>query len=330
MKYSSQSRRLKQPLTLVVFFGLFLFLATQLFRTQYQNTNESDKIFIEPERPLRLLDFDKLHNENTTLILTPLKNAARHLDAYFENLNRLDFPKQKLSLGFLVGDSNDGTYEKLMAHVEPIKHMYQRITVLRKDFPEDPSAPRSGIERHAFEAQGPRRKLMAKSRNFLLSALEDEQWIVWWDVDVIQFPTNIIQQLIRHDKDVLATNCYCKMPNGSEMAYDNNAWHETPQSREWMATRDPNELFVEGYYDKIWTRRMPLASYRDYPNFPIVELDGVGATFLMVKADVHRAGVNFPAFVLDHQVETEGLAKMAKKVGFKVWGLPQLIVYHPC
>lgn len=87
---------------------------------------------------------------------------------------------------------------------------------------------------------------------------------------------------------------------------------------------------IPGYYDKIWTRRMPLASYRNYLNFPIVELDGVGATFLLVRSDVHRAGTNFPAFVLDHQVETEGFAKMAKKIGFKVWGLPQLIVYHPC
>jgi hypothetical protein len=195
---------------------------------------------------MRIINFDRSYHDNTTIILTPLKNASRHLDAYFENLNRFDFPKSKLSLGFLVGESDDGTYEKLMTHLIPIQDQYRRITVLRKDFPEDPDIPRSGAGRHAFEAQGPRRKLMAKSRNFLLSALDDEEWVVWWDVDVISFPTDIVKQMIQHDKDVLAANCYCRLSDGKDVPYDNNAWHETPQSREWMATRDPDELFVEG------------------------------------------------------------------------------------
>lgn len=38
-----------------------------------------------------------------------------------------------------------------------------------------------------------------------------------------------------------------------------------------------------------------------------VELDAVGGTFTLVKADVHRSGANFPAFVLDHLIETEGI-----------------------
>ncbi|RKP27662.1 hypothetical protein SYNPS1DRAFT_12342, partial [Syncephalis pseudoplumigaleata] len=212
----------------------------------YREYSRSRPVPFGPERSLRMLDLDKPRNDNTTLILTPVKNAAFHLDAYFRNLGLLAFPKHKLSLGFLVGESDDGTYEKLLAHIEPIQHEYRRITVLRKDFSDDPDVPRSGAARHAFEAQGPRRKLMAKSRNFLLTALEDEQWVVWWDVDVNSFPPDVIQQMMRHDKDVMAADCYCRRPDGTEMPYDNNAWHETPQSREWMAARDPHELFLEG------------------------------------------------------------------------------------
>lgn len=59
-----------------------------------------------------------------------------------------------------------------------------------------------------------------------------------------------------------------------------------------------------------------------------VPLDGVGATFTLVKAHVHREGAIFPAFTYQHQVETEGFAKIAKSMGFSVYGLPGYLIYH--
>lgn len=53
-----------------------------------------------------------------------------------------------------------------------------------------------------------------------------------------------------------------------------------------------------------------------------------GATFTLVKAKVHREGANFPPFAFQHQVETEGFAKMAKAMGFGVYGLPSYLIYH--
>ena len=60
----------------------------------------------------------------------------------------------------------------------------------------------------------------------------------------------------------------------------------------------------------------------------LVALDGVGGTFTLIKAQVHRAGINFPTLPVDHQIETEGLAKWAKREGFGVYGAPFLIVQH--
>lgn len=65
-----------------------------------------------------------------------------------------------------------------------------------------------------------------------------------------------------------------------------------------------------------------------WPKLHKVELDGVGATFTMVKAEVHREGANFPAYPFQHEVETEGFAKMAKAMGFGVYGLPSYIIKH--
>ena len=59
-----------------------------------------------------------------------------------------------------------------------------------------------------------------------------------------------------------------------------------------------------------------------------IELDGIGGVSIMVKADVHRSGVNFPAYAFENQAETEGFAKMAKRAGYSVIGLPNYVVWH--
>jgi len=78
-----------------------------------------------------------------------------------------------------------------------------------------------------------------------------------------------------------------------------------------------------------------------------IELDGVGGVSILVKADVHRSGkphrslketyldgtnmtlgINFPCYAFENQAETEGFAKMAKRAGYQVIGLPNYVVWH--
>jgi hypothetical protein len=66
---------------------------------------------------------------------------------------------------------------------------------------------------------------------------------------------------------------------------------------------------------------------------------------LLVRADVHREGLIFPAFLYGREsrfardpspltghgvgeVETEGLGIMAKDMGVECWGMPQLEILH--
>lgn len=58
----------------------------------------------------------------------------------------------------------------------------------------------------------------------------------------------------------------------------------------------------------------------------VIDLDGVGGTALLVKADVHRDGAMFPPFPFYHLIETEGFAKMARRLGWKSYGLPNYYV----
>ncbi|KAJ2822854.1 Mannan polymerase II complex anp1 subunit, partial [Coemansia furcata] len=79
-------------------------------------------------------------------------------------------------------------------------------------------------------------------------------------------------------------------------------------------------------YDSLKTYRKHLDDFGEKDI--LVPLDGVGGTFTLVKAHVHRSGVGFPAWLFQHQVETEGFAKLAIANGFSVYGLPHYNVHH--
>ena len=93
----------------------------------------------------------------------------------------------------------------------------------------------------------------------------------------------------------------------------------------------PDEIILEGYAEMA-TYRTLMAMLADTSETrdtkKLMLLDGVGGTVLMVKAEVHRDGAMFPPFSFYHLIETEGFAKMAKRLGWESWGLPNYFVYH--
>lgn len=46
------------------------------------------------------------------------------------------------------------------------------------------------------------------------------------------------------------------------------------------------------------------------------------------KMLIHISGINFPSYAFENQAETEGFAKMAKRAGKQVFGLPNYVVWH--
>lgn len=90
-----------------------------------------------------------------------------------------------------------------------------------------------------------------------------------------------------------------------------------------------------------------MGDWRENPDVE-VPLDGIGGVNILVKADVHRSGrlssfprysccweltvvatgINFPCYAFENQAETEGFAKMARRAGYQVVGLPNYVVWH--
>ncbi|KAJ1645222.1 hypothetical protein LPJ64_003155 [Coemansia asiatica] len=269
---------------------------------------------------------------DSLLILTPLKNNAKHLARYFALIDKLKYPRNKISIAFLVSDSTDRTQQMLIESRQwyqekaPVEMRFKRFDIYRQDFFY--ALPRN--QRHLREKQQERRIMMARARNYLWTrALESEQWVLWIDGDLEFYPPNIVRDLMAYDKDVIVPNCLVRRKADKDRwkhsVYDRNAWQETQRSLAMIKKLKETDFLVEGY-KSLKTHRKYLDNFSK--NETLVPLDGVGGTFTLVKAHVHRSGVGFPAWLFQHQVETEGFAKLAKAHGYGVFGLPFYYIRH--
>jgi peptide chain release factor subunit 1 len=239
------------------------------------------------------------------LILTPLKNASFFIKGYCRRLQQLTYPHQSISVGLLESDSDDSTYQTVQAHIPALRRQFRRVGMWKRDFGYH--VP-SGVHRGVEAIQVERRTVLARSRNHLLMhALDDEDWVVWLDVDVIEYPPDIIERLLATGKEIVQPHCVLEYGGAT---FDRNAWRD--KGRYHM-----DDLRQEG---------------------ELVELDAVGGTMLLVRADLHRDGLIFPAFPYGQEnvrrrpergeLETEGLGLMAQDMGHQCWGTPHLEIRH--
>lgn len=277
------------------------------------------------------------NNQEKVLILTPI---ARFYDEYWKNVLNLSYPRNLVEIGFIVPANSQGdqVIKQIDAAVKkvqtgPEKDRFAKITILRQDTPSLDS--QSEKDRHALSAQKVRRSQMALARNSLLFTTLGPQtaWVLWLDSDIVESPPTLIQDLAKHDKDIIVANCYQRYvdpQNGpSVRPYDFNNWQESEKGLEIANAMGEDEIVVEGYQE-IATYRVLMAYLYDPAKDPQMEipLDGVGGTAMLVKSAVHRDGAMFPPFSFYHLIETEGFAKMAKRLGYQPWGLPNYLVYH--
>ncbi|KAK5660103.1 hypothetical protein OQA88_13572 [Cercophora sp. LCS_1] len=276
-----------------------------------------------------------VNNEERILILTPLKDAARYLSKYFELVAELTYPHHLIDLAFLVGDTTDETLAVLASELDRLQKRpdkFRNALIVEKDFGFKLS--QNVEDRHGFEAQGPRRKAMGKARNYLLSAAlkPDHSWVYWRDVDIQDSPSRIIEDFIAHDRDIIVPNIWFHRYENNrdiEGRFDYNSWVESPKGLKLAASLPKDTVLAEGYkqYDTGRTHMARMGDWRNDKDEEI-ELDGIGGVNILVKADVHRSGINFPCYAFENQAETEGFAKMAKRAGYGVYGLPNYVVWH--
>lgn len=223
------------------------------------------------------------------------------------------------------------SYEHAEVYHKDYRKPFRSVSIFKKDFGQ--IIGQGFSDRHAVKVQGIRRKLMGRARNWLTSnALKPyHSWVYWRDVDIETCPGSVIQDLMKHDYDVMVPNVWRPLPTflGNEQAYDLNSWMESDPALELAKNLDEDDVIVEGYAEYP-TWRVHLAYLRDANGNPneVLDLDGVGGVSILARAQIFRQGVHFPAFTFLNHAETEAFGKMAKQMGFKVGGLPHYTIWH--
>lgn len=278
-----------------------------------------------------------IENNENVLVLTPM---ARFYQEYWDNLMRLTYPHQLITLGFILPKNKEGNEATSLLQTQIAKTQktaaekdrFKSIIILRQDF-DPPLASQDEAERHKMQNQKPRRAAMAKARNSLLFTTlgPSVSWVLWLDADIIESPPDMIQDLAMHDKPIVVPNCFQKYLDDdkalAQRPYDFNNWVDSPTALELGAKMGKDDILLEGYQDMATFRALMAYMYDDKADkHTEVELDGVGGTAVLVRADVHRDGAMFPPFAFYHLIETEGFAKMAKRLGWASIGLPNYLV----
>jgi len=277
---------------------------------------------------------DPVGNRETILVLTPL---ARFYQEYWDNLLKLTYPHELITLAFIIPKNREGNAATAQLQEQitktqttgPESKRFASIIIERQDF-EPPLASQSEAERHKMENQKARRAAMSRARNSLLFTTlgPATSWVLWLDSDVVETPPTLIQDLASHDKPIIVPNCFQryvdpKTKQAKERPYDFNSWQDSETAQQLGSKMGPDDILLEGYAEMATYRSLMAYMAQDNGNpREEVSLDGVGGTALLVKAEVHRDGAMFPPFPFYHLIETEGFARMAKRLSYGSVGLP--------
>lgn len=280
---------------------------------------------------------DGWQQDERVLFCVPLRDASAHLPMFFSHMKNLTYPHNLIDLAFLVSDSSDDTMGILKKHLNEIQTnpnnqlRFGEIEIFEKDFGQ--IIGQSFSDRHGFAAQGPRRKLMARARNWLWTvAIKPYHSFVYWrDADVETVPPSILEDLMHHNKDVIVPNVWRPLPDwlGNQQPYDLNSWQESEGGLQLAESLDEDACIVEGYVE-YQTWRPHLAYLRDpYGDVEVeMDLDGIGGVSILTKAKVFKSGSHFPAFSFEKHAETEAFGKLSKRMGYSVIGLPHYVIWH--
>lgn len=207
--------------TVSIFLSLIFFPS---FRSALLTTLSLGLISTTEELQLETVRYYDLSNQGGTargwereervLLCAPLRDAESHLPMFFSHLRNFTYPHHLIDLAFLVSDSKDNTLSLLTKLLQDLqsdpdpKQPYGEISILEKDFGQ--KVNQDVESRHGFAAQASRRKLMAQARNWLLSAAlrPTHSWVYWRDVDVETAPFTILEDLMRHNKDVIVPSWF--------------------------------------------------------------------------------------------------------------------------
>ena len=185
----------------------------------------------------------------------PLRNRQITLNRYLDALYRLNYPRERIHLGFLVNNSTDQTFITLQRFISMVEHEYAGTHLLQWDLDESPTFDRLREGRSYLHYE-----CLAKVRNRFLQMFSttNADYLFSVDSDIIIHP-DTLNRLLSHQKDIVAA----LVSNGS------NVWNVM-----------------------MWGSRGEADHLQQIPNVDLFRVDVTGACYLIHSRVIH-AGVQY-------------------------------------
>ncbi len=221
------------------------------------------------------------------------------LSRWMQQVETLDYPKDRLRLVCLEGDSLDNTRGRLAAWKPGCEYELLRLDV--------------GGKRLGHVISEERLTNLSRCTNEVMNHFDDEDYYLYITSDLI-WPPSLLQTLIDNINtvdDVDIISCPVLM-EGTDDFYDVWGFRQGDQQINRMGG-----WFGPGCFD--W----------DFPWHPCVDVenrfqvDTIGSIFL-ARGKVIRNGIRFTP-----TEDVVGFSKAATASGFQIWVTPDTAVYHP-
>lgn len=184
-------------------------------------------------------------------------------------LERLDFDGSCLSLALMEGDSVDGSFQALEQLQPRLARRFRRVALHRHHLHP---AGACGAPLATSNSRDQTVQLAEIRNRLLLAGLDDEDWVLWLDLDLGDYPADLLRQLLGASRDIVTA---------------------------WRSGSPP------GVADQH-----------------LRDVEGKAGMPLLVRADLHRRGLNFPIVPYEDRLGTEGFLHMARAQGVRCWALP--------
>ena len=248
------------------------------------------------------------------LILSPIhKTNPRRQTRFVQNLKKLAYNHTDACIVLLSDEASFSIVKNSTSVLIEARFAFVRIIQDPPFLQQMNLVQPSFGDRHESHFQEHRRSTIAQGRNYLLySALalvNSPEWVLWLDSDLLSYPANLVERMLATGKQIVVPTCLCAGVGRSscgDNVYDKNSWAETDVSRGHLKKVPRNVLRVEGYGNDIGRLYMDDLRARAKNGTQLVELQGIGGTCILIRASLHRRGIFFPPFLVNHELETEG------------------------
>lgn len=263
----------------------------------------------------------------------PLHNKVWSIEAYLNAIFEQSYPKDRISLVFYVNDSIDGTKEKLVELLKPVKKEghYRRIRVVEQNYGYEDirrkrSDPNAVLPReHDLSKSVANFAHFARVRNAWLKLREDEEYYLSIDSDVILTEANTFERMMRHKLDLVAapvnnTENRTDGFNPSDEAWAKLLKMSDSKNKDFLMSVKRGELEKKGgaigpsaLYNYGMLRGGQMLRFAPRPK--LMEVDITGACILFHSRVIER-GVEYGP---NHMGEDIFFCTLARSHGFKIF-----------